>query len=292
LVVYFDAFDARLFEQFVGGDEVHGPQLPSQRQSGVVHHISIGNNHLALEASLETARGVAMSRTAVDLAEVRLRESDETLALVEVVYKRDVYSQVLSDELVYSIRAVASDCQSALDTTAVRVKKKYLKTSDWMSWFPLGRDPADFAKKLDQQLPGLFASESRIAAAFGRHQPYQPGNSELGYLHTLAHANRHSDFSPHRRIETVEIESVPGGGFTVSALEVSLRVREGAAVTTGDSADLDLSGADPVVARYMTRTVLVGWNFLDPPEPVLPTLRALVRQTRDAVADICREAGL
>jgi hypothetical protein len=38
--------------------------------------------------------------------------------------------------------------------------------------------------------------------------------------------------------------------------------------------------------------VLVGWNFVDPPEPVLPTLRALVRQASDAVSDICREAGL
>jgi hypothetical protein len=42
----------------------------------------------------------------------------------------------------------------------------------------------------------------------------------------------------------------------------------------------------------MTRTVLVGWDFVDPPEPVLATLRALVRQTSDAVTDICREAGL
>jgi hypothetical protein len=220
-----------------------------------------------------------MSRTAVDLAEVRLRESDKTLALVEVVYKSDVFSQVLSDELVYAIRGVASDCQSALDTTAVRVKKKYLKTSDWMSWFPLSRGPADFAKKLDQQLPGLLVSEPRIAAAFERHQPYQPGNSELGYLHALAHANRHSDFSPQRRTETVEIEGVTGGGFTVSTVEASL-----------DS--LGVGAGEQTAVRYMTRTVLVGWNFLDPPAPVLPTLRALVRQTRDAVADICREAGL
>jgi len=220
-----------------------------------------------------------MSRAAVDLAEVRLRESDETLALVEAVYKSDVLSQVLSDELVYSIRAVASDCQSALDTTAVRVKKKYLKTSDWMSWFALGRDPADFAKKLDQQLPGLSTTQPMIAAAFERHQPYQPGNSELGYLHTLAHANRHSDFSPQRRTETVEIESVPGGGFVLSAVGASLN-------------GIEVAASEPTAVRYMTRTVLVGWNFVDPPEPVLATLRGLVRQARDAVTDICREAGL
>jgi hypothetical protein len=124
------------------------------------------------------------------------------------------------------------------------------------------------------------------------NQPYRPGNSELGYLHTLAHANRRSDFSARRRIKTVEIESVAGGGFTVSAVGAAVAVREGAAVTIGDSASLDFSGSAPVVARYMTRAVLVGWNFVDQPEPVLPTLRALVRQASDAVTDICREAGL
>jgi len=233
-----------------------------------------------------------MSRATVDLAEVRLKESDETLAQVEAVYKRDVFSQVLSDELVYSVRAVARDCQSVLDTTTTRVKKKYLKTSDWRCWFPVSADPADFAKKLERQLPGLFTAQPTIAAAFERHQPYQPGNTELGYLYSLAHANRCSDFAPHRRIETVEIEAVPGGGFVVSTVGATIALREHAAVASREGTNLGLAALEPEVVRYMTRTVLVGRNFVDPPEPVLPTLRALVRQASDAVVDICREAGL
>jgi hypothetical protein len=46
------------------------------------------------------------------------------------------------------------------------------------------------------------------------------------------------------------------------------------------------------VAQHTTARILVGWNFVDPPVGVLPTLRDLARQTRDAVEDIHQEAAL
>jgi hypothetical protein len=227
-----------------------------------------------------------------DFVETLLKKCDEALAEVEAIYKRDVASHVLSDDLLYKIRSVVQDCQSALDATASRVKEKYLKQSDWKPYFPLVADPENFTAELEKQLNGLSQAEPAVAAAFERHQPYQPGKRELGYLHVLSRTNKHSDFSEQRRTETREIKSGPGGGFVGSPGGAGIAMGEGAAIRLGEGASIRLGGPGPFVMHNMTQTVLVGWNFLDPPVPVLATLLALVQQTHDAVADIRDKAGL
>jgi hypothetical protein len=192
--------------------------------------------------------------------------------------------------LLYDIRTVVQDCQSALDGTASRIKDELLGGSAWRPYFPLVTDPTDFDLKLEGQLPGLAADHPRVADAFRRHQPFQPGKSELGYLHKLARANKHSDFSEQIRTEALELKPESGGGIigTPGAYirmggDSSIRVGPGSSISFGDG---------PVTSHGITRTVLVGWNFADPAVPVLPTLKALVALTRGAVSDVFLSASL
>jgi hypothetical protein len=228
-----------------------------------------------------------------DYIRVMLRKCDEALAEIETLYRRDVASHILSDDLLYAIRAVVQDCQSALDATATRVKEKFLKKSSWKPYFPLGVDSADFRKKIEEQLKGLTAKDASVVAAFERHQTYQPGKKELGYLKPLANANKHSDFSEQTRTKVVSIKSQPGTSGVIANGGSSIRLGAGAEIRIGSGAQIRMGrGPGPTVVQNIQQTVLVGWNFVDPPVPVLPTLQSLVRLTRDAVEDIHVQAGL
>jgi hypothetical protein len=211
----------------------------------------------------------------VDFVQVLLRKCDEALADVETIYARDVASHDLSGDLLYNIRSVVQDCQSALDATAGRVKDSYLKKSKWKPYFPLGTNPADFATKIEEQLKGLTAAEPGIAAAFERHQPYQPGKAVLGYLHSLARVNKHNDFSEQVR-EEVPPPSDPNDPRYIRHTRWGAR----------------LMGAWAMGTPGALITVFVGWNFVDPAVPVVPTLKDLVQQTRAAVEDIHTVAAL
>ena len=224
-----------------------------------------------------------------DFVEVLLRKCGEALAEVETIYARDVATHDLSDDLLYNIRAVVQDCQSALDATATWVKDKYLKKSNWKPYFPLGTDPADFAAKIEEQLKGLTAAQPDITGAFERHQPYQPGKAELGYLHKLARANKHADFSEQTRTEQRGGVTLKRGGTTISY---------GPGVTFGRGVRLKGVPIDPTTQLPVPTPgvdvavqIFVGWDFVDPPVPVLTTLQALVHQTRAAVDDIHRGAA-
>jgi hypothetical protein len=219
-----------------------------------------------------------------------LDECEKALAAAETSYRRDIASRILSDELLFLIRALARHCQSALDATAARVGEAYPGGSISLPRFPLAASAGDFDNKIEEQLTGLLRSQPMIAAAFERHQPYQPGNAELGYLHTLGHADKRTDFSKQKRTEVVEIERVPGGGFIVSVVGSTDRSRDREATAMSERTGLGF--ASPDIVRHMTRSVFAGWTFVDPPGPVLQTLRALLGETRDAVTDICQEAGL
>jgi hypothetical protein len=225
-----------------------------------------------------------------DFVEVRLAECEEALAAAQAICRRDVASRILSDQLLYHIRDIARDCQSALDAVTGTVSREYLTTSNPEPRFPLATSPAEFVNKLEEQLPGLLCSRPAVALAFERHQPYQRGSRELGYLHTLAHADKRTDFSKQKRTEVVEIERVAGGGFIVSVVDSSDRVGDRGLTTTYER--IDMRSSDPEIVRYLTRSVFVGWNFVDPPGPILQTLQALAQATREAVIDIVGAAGL
>ena len=135
-------------------------------------------------------------------------------------------------------------------------------------------------------MPGLSTSEPAIAAAFERHQPYQAGKKELEYLHALARVNKHSDFSEQSRTEGTQLKGGSGGGFIARAGRRVLSFGPGAVLAMGPGSKMSIGGSGPLVMQNITQTVIVGWNFVDPPVPVLPTLRSLVQETREAVEDV------
>jgi hypothetical protein len=104
---------------------------------------------------------------------------------VRAHYEADLAAKEVSVELLYAIRNIVQDAQSALDWTATAVKKKFGK-GKWRPYFPLMKDAEAFAVEIEKQIKGLSASQPNIVSAFERHQPYQRGKTELGYLHALA----------------------------------------------------------------------------------------------------------
>lgn len=269
----------------------------SSLASGMVVSLCLTRGN-APETPIDSSLRCAHAGGVADFVDVMLRKCDEALGEVETIYTRDVASHDLSDDLLYDIRTVVQDCQSALDATATRVKDKYLGGSSWRPYFPLGIDPADFATKLESQLKGVAAAEPGIAQAFERHQPYQPGKTELGYLHKLARANKHSDFSEQTREETRRVVASSPGGGTVAW--TPYQPGKGGVIFGGGGTVL-INGVPvnpatqlpvPSPTQTVVQHILVGWNFVDPPIPVLPTLKALVQQVRAAVADIGHEADL
>lgn len=181
------------------------------------------------------------------------------------------------------MRQIVQDCQSALDWTATAVKEKFYPASDWMPYYPLGKNEPTFQQILDQQVKRLRADQPKIAAAFERHQQYQPGKAELGYLKALRKINTHRDFTPQIRQETQATTWNHGGaGVTLSG---------GASITMSGNADI-LIGGKSIRQIASVRTTYVDWQFTDPQISVLPTLEALASHVRAAVEDIRSEARL
>ena len=180
--------------------------------------------------------------------------------------------------------------------TANAVKVKFGPKGGRSPYFPLYDDPQKVGEALDSQIKGLRAKHPDIAAAFERHQPYQAGKSELGYLHQLARVNKHQDFTPQTRTvehadryeaasgATIELgHGSPGTGGGEAGGAASISMGPGASITLGDTSIQDI---EPVEIVY------VDWLFVDPPVSVLTTLEALAGHVRSAVEDIAGEAGL
>jgi hypothetical protein len=204
---------------------------------------------------------------------VLLQKLDEGLAEIRAHYQADLTRKKLSRELLYAVRQVIQDCQSLLDATVNADKEKHVGTSNWSPYFPLAESPTDFPAAMERQINDL---DSNIVAAFERHQPYQPGKTELGHLHALARVNKHRDFTPQTRQVTHQVTYTgPAGSLIFDNLIVEGQF------------EVDVGGP-----TTRTETIYVDWRFVDPPVSVLPTLEALARLVREAVEDIRREAQL
>lgn len=203
-------------------------------------------------------------------------------------YERDLAVHKLSDHLLHDIARYVEDCQRVLDWTATDIDRAHGKGRDRSPYFPLHTDSTKFAKAMRSHFPAV---PSAVVDAFERHQPGQPGKTELGYLHQLARVNKHQDFTPQKRIETRRVEARSSGGGSVSW--------DPGAVTFGSGVSINGVPVDPRTQRpvssptqVVTETIYVGWKFTDPPVPVLPTLEALGRLVHDAVTEIRQAAGL
>jgi len=215
-----------------------------------------------------------------------LDQAVTTVAEVTWIYERDVAKHELSSDLKLRVRTIVQDCQSALDATATRVKNAYLTKSGRSPYYPFSIDAQKFNGKMEAELRGLLAKEPDIAKAFERHQPYQPGKKELGYLKKLARVNKHQDFSPQYRKTTRQLH-VPAGARMTNDGKIIV-IPDDLIINIHGPADMTISP----VAEGATARILVGWNFINPDVDVLLTLIALTRLTREAVQDIRHVAAV
>src|ERR1022692_3621293 len=219
-----------------------------------------------------------------------LRKIDEGVEEVRAHYEADLAAKQVSDELLYAVSRIISDCLSALDWTANAIKEKYGSSGGRSPYFPLRSTPQDFERGLDEQIRGLRATEPQIAHAFERHQPYQPGKTELGYLHALGRVNKHQDFTPQIRQEQRRVDVQFSGG-SVSFDPGAVRFGPGVSIG-GVPVDPMTQRPIPHPSQMVTEAVYVDWRFNDPPVSVLPTLEILATLVRVAVEDVRREPQL
>jgi hypothetical protein len=223
--------------------------------------------------------------------EFLLRKVDEAVDRVRQHYEADLAAKRVSDELLYAVLHVISDCLSALDWTASAVWEKYGSGKGRSPYFPLRSTAAEFERGLDEQIKGLRANHPHIAQAMERHQPYQPGKAALGYLHKLGRVNKHQDFTAQTRSEERRIEARGAGGGSISWNPTGVTFGSGVSMF-GVPVNPSTQRPAPDPSVTVRETVWVDWRFRDPPVSVLPTLEALARLVREAVEDVRGEAKL
>ncbi len=220
--------------------------------------------------------------------DVVLKKLPDQLAAIEAECERDLTAKQMSDDLLHDIARFIEDCQRVLDWTATDLDHAFGKASDRSPYFPLAPDTSRFASRMAKDFPSV---PTDVYDAVERHQPYQPGKSELGLLHDLTRVNKHQDFSAQTRTETRRIRAEsPGGG---SVEWTPFDPNTGSGVTFGSGVFINGVPVNPVTQRpvpsptqAVTETIYVGWDFTKPPAPVLPTLHALATLTSAAVLDI------
>lgn len=214
-----------------------------------------------------------------------LGKIDEGLAAITEHYSDVKDGDTLPDDLLYAIRNLVQDCQSALDWTMSDVHKRYVANAGRRSpYFPLWTDPGQFVRTFDDSLPQVRATRPDIAAAFERHQPYRAGNEVLGYLRQLSGANKHRQFST-QRLEVTRFDHpwvAAGGSLETIPVEYGPMLDKDGAPIPGKSSSI------PTI----TAIEHIDWRFTDPDVSVLPTLQSLVAAVRDAVLDVRATAGI
>jgi hypothetical protein len=218
-----------------------------------------------------------------------LRKVDEGVASVESHYRRDLDAKSVSDDLLYDVRRVIQDCQSALAWTASAVNDRY--GSGRAPYFPLARRAEDFDAELDKQIKGLRLDHPAIAAAFERHQPYQAGSEVLGYLHKLSRVNKHQDFSPQTRTESLRTRVDVAGVGVAEWDPRAVKFASGVSIL-GAPIDPAMHRPLPHPAVAATNVRYIDWQFVDPPTSVLDTLQSLARAVCEAATDVKTAATL
>ena len=213
-----------------------------------------------------------------------LRKIDEGLAAVTQHYADVKDADSLPEDLLYAIRNLVQDCQSALDWTMSDVHKRYVANKG-RPYFPLVADHDELVKALDRWLPQVRAAHPDIAAAFERHQPYRAGNAALGHLHELSGVNKHRQFSTQRLDVTESVHPWVAAGGSVETIPVKY----------GPMLDKDgvpIPGKKWLPLPTIVAITNIDWRFIDSDVSVLPTLTSLAAAVREAVVDIRATAGI
>jgi len=217
-----------------------------------------------------------------------LRKIPEQLKSIEGQYIGALRDKEISDDLLYDIKNLIGDCQSALDWTATDLDRKYGKAADRSPYYPLQDAPAKFAAAMARDFPNV---PQEVYAAMDRHQPYQPEKTVLRHLHDLARVNKHQDFTPQTRSEQRRIRAEGRGGGAVEWSPANVRFGSGVRI---NGVPVDPRTQMPVPSPLQTVTVMVyvGWTFSQLGAPVLPTLQSLSVLISEAVTDVRGAAGL
>lgn len=198
----------------------------------------------------------------LDYVESVLELAAEQLAEVERLHAECLQTGVATGRMKALIKNVVENQRSVLDYTAQAVADKYLRNKN--PYWPDGRYPADFKKRMSKQLPGILTKQPAVAASFERHQRYQPGHGWVPHLFKLTRINKHHGLSPQTREQG-----------TLPQIDVQLaRSRRGGRAK-----------------RLRSPIIFVRWDFVDPKVPVLDTLREIQTGVRQAAADVYSSAG-
>jgi hypothetical protein len=215
-----------------------------------------------------------------------LGKIDEGLTAVTEHYSDVKDADTLPDDLLYVIRNLVQDCQSALDWTTSDVYQRYVPNPRERSpYFPLAQDHDRFVTTLNGRLPTIIAKYPDIAAAFERHQPYQAGNEVLSYLERLSGENKHQQFST-QRLEVTEYVHpwvAAGGSFETIPLQYGPMV---------DRDGVPIPGKPWLPLPTITTITDIDWRFTNPDVSVMPTLQSLAAAVRNAVLDVRAAAGI
>lgn len=226
-------------------------------------------------------------------ARIDLQSAAKGLDALKQVYERDLRAGTVSDDAIEAVTTVVRSLEGAMGKTADGVAVQYATQpkkpgARLRAYFPLTDNPAEFKDRLGRNLPGVGANYPRIAAAFERHQPYQPDRSELGYLKELYRVNHHHDFTV-QETRNSQFVGVFMGGFRMGL------------DTVGETSGWEVLASEEVMALEpkpglppTTAGVQhwIDWYFLDPSVSVATTLLALHRLCSEACEDVSATAGL
>lgn len=138
---------------------------------------------------------LAYAQSVLDLAEEQLRE-------VEQLHDAAKTTGVVRGRMQALIKNVVENQRSPLDYVAQAVADAYCPPGTNPYW-PAAKKPSDFTKRIEEELPGLLTSQSKIADSFRRHQPYQRDHDWLWHLIDLTRENKHHRLTAQARIEQI-----------------------------------------------------------------------------------------
>ena len=204
---------------------------------------------------------------------------------IQLLYGGVKDADTLPPDLLYAIRSLVQDCQSALDWTMSEIHRSCVARADkWSPYFPLWASKPKFIEALDKSLPGIRDTRPDIAEALERHQPYRPGMEVLGYLHKLSNENKHRQFS----VQRLEVPESVHPWIAAGGARETIPTQYGPVF---DEHGVPIPGRTSPVPAISSITNF-DWRFTDPDVSVVPTLLSLADAVLKAVWDIRGIAGI
>jgi hypothetical protein len=225
-------------------------------------------------------------------AGIDLETSRTALQGLPEVYVHDLEAREISDPAIAAVNTIVRCLEGALGKVANEVRRQF-GSREAQTYFPMTHDPSCFAALLDHNIPGLASNHPKIAEAFERNQPYQPGKQVLGMLKALYRENHHHDFTAQERRDTQSADLVIDGGIAISLGSHGVTIggpppwrgiplKQRTTHTTEES---------PLSVEFREITY-IDWYFKTPNVSVLGTLIPLDYLSRQACEDVCATAGL